>query len=175
MKFFARAAIAASLMAATSTGCLAADTFSGLYGGIESAIDAKEGTVFAGGLAGYRFRVLGPLVVGVEVNYGDHVTGTYEAEQSIRHFKGEWGASALAGLAFGEGQQNLLYGTIGYMDVDFDTVTQVGSTESADDLRFGAGFERKLGDMLSLRVGADYAKPAGSEMLRGKVALLVNF
>lgn len=166
-----RAAAGALAVAAMNAGAHA-DDFSGLYGGVETAVDVSDRSVLVGGVVGYRMEPVPNIVVGVEGSYGSHVEGTRDLEESIRDFGGQWTVSGIAGVILGD--DNLLYGSIGYMNVDYDTVGLIGSTNT-DDLLLGAGFEHKLSDLLSFRVGGDYASPAGQETVRVKASLLVTF
>lgn len=154
------------------SGTAVAGDFSGLYGGIESAVDLDDQSVLVGGVVGYRMEALPRVILGVEGSYGSHVEGTRDMENSIRDFGGQWNVSGIAGIMISE--DSLLYGSLGYMNVGYDTFGQIGSTNT-DDLLLGAGFEHQLSDLLSFRVGGDYASPAGQETLRVKASLLVTF
>ncbi len=161
---------AAAIIMLSSTAF--AGDFSGLYGGIETAVDVDDQSVLVGGVVGYRIEALPGIIVGVEGSYGSHIEGTRDIENSIRDFGGQWNVSGVAGIMVGD--DSLLYGSLGYMNVGYDTVGQIGSTNT-DDLLLGAGFEHQLSDLLSFRIGGDYASPAGQETLRVKASLLVSF
>ncbi len=151
-----------------------AGDFSGLYGGIESSIDVSDQSVLVGGLIGYRMEPVPYVVVGVEGSYGNHVEGTRDVSGAVGDFGGEWDITGIAGIVFGDDDQNMVYGSIGYMNVSYQTIGVIGSTSSSD-VRLGAGVEHQFSDLLSFRIGADYAKPAGEATYRIKAGLLVSF
>ncbi|WP_286831617.1 MULTISPECIES: outer membrane beta-barrel protein [Kordiimonas] len=173
MTKFALAGLSLSAALAFAPSAVAGD-FSGLYGGIESAVDLSDQSVLVGGVIGYRMEPVPYVVVGVEGAYGSHVDGTRDVGGAITDFGGEWDITGIAGIIFGDDDQNMVYGSIGYMSVNYDTIDTVGSTHS-DDVRFGVGIEHQFSDLLSFRVGADYAKPAGEATYRIKAGLLVSF
>lgn len=173
MKILKKAGLALAAATALSGASMAGD-FSGLYGGVESAVEVSDQTVKVGGVIGYRMEPLPYFVVGVEGSYGSYVEGTHDVEGAVLDFGGEWEVTGIGGFIFGEDDNNLLYGSIGYMNVGVDTLGIVGSTRS-DDVRFGVGVEHQFSDLLSFRVGADYAKPAGEKTYRIKAGLLVSF
>ncbi|MFC4347578.1 outer membrane beta-barrel protein [Kordiimonas lipolytica] len=173
MNKFTMAGLSLSAALAFAPSAFAGD-FSGLYGGIESSVDVSDQSVLVGGVIGYRMEPVPYVVVGVEGSYGSHVEGTRDIEGAVGDFGGEWDITGIAGIVFGDDDQNMVYGSIGYMNVSYETIGVVGST-SADDVRFGAGVEHQFSDLLSFRIGADYAKPAGEATYRIKAGLLVNF
>ncbi|NVJ98630.1 MAG: outer membrane beta-barrel protein [Alphaproteobacteria bacterium] len=173
MTFLKKAGLSLAAVTGLSGASMAGD-FSGLYAGIESAVDVDDQSVLVGGTIGYRMEPLPNIIVGIEGSYGSHVEGTRDVGAAVRDFGSEWDVNAVAGILFGDDDQNMLYGTLGYMNVDYSTVGQVGTT-SGDNVRIGGGFEHQFSDFLSFRIGADYAKPAGEKTVRVKAGLLVNF
>jgi len=164
-----------ALAAATAlSGASVAGDFSGLYGGIESSVDVSDQSVLVGGLIGYRMEPVPYVVVGVEGSYGNHVEGSRDVSGAVTDFGGEWDITGIAGIVFGDDDQNMVYGSIGYMNVSYETIGVIGSTRSSD-VRLGAGVEHQFSDLLSFRIGADYAKPAGEATYRIKAGLLVSF
>jgi len=180
----AAAALAVTIMAAP----VAAEetSFSGLFLGVEGGYDSSkynggsDGTVYIGGLAGYRFQTYNNLVLGIEGTYGKNSYDSFGGfDFSTVDYGNEWSVSATAGVAFGDDSQNLIFGKIGYMETRRDIIdneTDVVTKDKDTGLRWGGGYERKFLENFSVRLSADYAKLDDFyKQLQAKAAFIVSF
>jgi len=179
------AVIAAALMASSAT-VAADDSFSGLYIGAEGGFDsttfggAKDNTRYLGGLLGFRYQMDSNMVLGIEGTYGNSgYSGSGGFDFSTPDFGNEWTASGLLGFAFGDDNDNLVFAKVGYTQTKFDIIdndTDAVTSGDVTGLRFGGGYERKFGDILSVRLSVDYSKPESFfKQLQAKAGLLVSF
>ncbi len=183
-----------------STSSIAEDSkpFSGPYVGVEGGFGTiknyarKHNSRWSiGGVAGYRHQFDNDLVLGLEgaINSVSDIEASNFNTLFDWDYKPTWSASAILGYAFGDGKKNLLFAKAGYSRLRYEV--QLGEGISGEALTFpagtlgkfskgalklGAGYERKLTDMLSVRIGADYTKHKDlHKQLEAKMALIVNF
>lgn len=200
MKKILNSCLAASTLLAVSLGVQAEEgkPFSGFYVGLEGGFgqlkegDTKDGSRWSiGGIGGYRHQFDNDLVLGFEGGF--HSTADLKASNFgsffERDYKPTWSASALLGYAFGDGRKNLLFAKVGYSRLRYtlkmpdtfdgeinDALSATLTDYSKGALKLGAGYERKLTDTFSVRVGADYTKYKQlHKQLEAKVAFIVNF
>jgi len=161
-------------------------SFSGIFIGAEGGYDSSkfnggsDGTVYIGGIAGYRFQTYNNLVLGIEGTYGkNNYDGFGGFDFSTVDYGNEWSVSATAGIAFGDDSQNLIFGKIGYMETRRDIINDETSAVTKDKdtgLRFGGGYERKFLENFSVRLSADYAKPDDFyKQFQAKAAFILSF
>lgn len=172
--------------------------FSGPYIGVEGGFGQlkdqsyKDGSRWSlGGIAGYRHQFDNDLVLGLEggVEFTSDLKASSFGSVFDRDYKPTWSASALLGYAFGEDKRNLIFAKAGYSRLRYEVKLGEGVSGAAltfpegtfgdfskGALKLGAGYERKLTDMFSVRIGADYTKHKDMhKQLEAKVALIVNF
>ncbi|NVJ70559.1 MAG: porin family protein [Alphaproteobacteria bacterium] len=155
------AVAASSLFAATANAADGDPKFDGAYVGIESGVDwtklagdvKRDRNFYYGGVIGYRTQMDNNMVIGLEGTFGD--TG-YNNHATGLKSEYEWSTSLTLGQAFGSDGANLIYGKAGFVRARFDPTSADGDAFNDDGWRFGGGYERAIGDSLSLRVGADY-------------------
>jgi Outer membrane protein beta-barrel domain len=175
---------AATLLTAVSTATLAAGDdkkFDGSYIGVETGLDwtklagdgKRDKSVYYGGVIGFRRQMDSGLVFGIEGTFGD--TG-YDNTVTGVNAKYEYSAGLTLGSVFGSDEANLIYGKAAYVRTRFDVSAATSSNYTDGGWRFGGGYERSLGDNISLRLGADYTTYGNStNSWTGKAGLLVKF
>lgn len=201
MKQTVRLLAAASVLALVPVSANAEEEkpFSGFYVGLETGFGqlknhtAKDGNRWSvGGIAGYRHQFDNDLVLGLEGGF--HKTPDLLASSFgsffDRKYKPTWSASGLFGYAFGDGKKNLIFAKAGYshLRIDLQLPDTLKDVEISDALRaslgesshgawkLGAGYERKINNILSMRVGVDYTKHKQMhKQLEGKIAAIINF
>ncbi|SDD53324.1 outer membrane protein [Kordiimonas lacus] len=152
---------ASTLLAAGASAADGERKFDGAYAGIEAGVDwtklagdvKRDRSLYYGGVIGFRRQMDNNMVYGLEGTFGD--TG-YNNNATGMKSEYEWSASLTLGQAFGSDGANLIYGKAGYVRTRFDPTSADGDAFNDNGWRFGGGYERALGESLSLRVGADY-------------------
>ena len=201
--------LTASVLVAAMTGASIANDekpFTGPYLGIEGGLghvkqglEKDGGELSIGGIAGYRHQFDNDFVLGIE---GGVNKNFYEPDELgsffSRDYKLGWSMSGVLGYSFGADKKNLVFIKAGYNRLRFgelpfgvdiplsDTLAEFVNSlnDSAGSLKLGAGYERKLSNLLSVRLGVDYSKNGQSfedgrefrtKQLEGKAAFIVNF
>lgn len=200
MKPIVKASAALAIIMTAAAGATAQESsaekkqFDGLYAGVElgaSYLDLNGGDqagLYYGGLVGWRRQVDSGFVFGLEGTFGtsdnsfdDNAGFTTIAPLDFDH---QWSVAATIGKAFGNRKNNLVFAKIGYQEnrYSFDLDDAPAGLPDAflatfknDGLLLGAGYERALSDLMSLRLATDYADNSGSQQWQTKLGLVFKF
>ncbi|WP_417451776.1 outer membrane beta-barrel protein [Kordiimonas sp.] len=139
------ATIAATLLGAGAANAQDQKHFDGFYLGGEFGHTFSDGSddIYYGAVGGYRKQLDSNLVVGVEGTFGN---------ADIQYLDHIWTVNGTVGYAFGAEKRDLIFGGVGYVKAK---ASAAGYTETGSDISFIAGYERAIGDNLSLRVKAN--------------------
>lgn len=156
----ASVAALASAFAATSASAQDASQWTGFYAGFATNIISPEfdnSTVMVplqegtglGVYGGYNYAVSGNIVVSAEVGIGGPATFQTALGQPDFEFDNVVNARIRGGYAVGNA---LVYGSLGYQQVNFSAATGISTDGSADGLVYGIGIEMLLTDNVSVRL-----------------------
>jgi opacity protein-like surface antigen len=104
--------------------------------------DAND-DIYYGAVGGYRVQLDNNIVVGLEGTFGN---------ADIQYLDHIWTVNGTVGYAFGAEKRDLIFGGVGYVKAK---ASAAGFSETGSDVSFIAGYERAVGDHVSLRVKAN--------------------
>ena len=139
------ATAAATLLLAGAANAQDDKHFDGFYVGGEfghTFSDASD-DIYYGAVAGFRKQLNNDFVVGVEGTFGT---------ADITYLDHIWTVNGTLGYAFGEDKRNMIFGGVGYVEAKASNALY---TERGSDVSFIAGYERAVGDHISVRVKAN--------------------
>ncbi|WP_262690867.1 porin family protein [Kordiimonas aestuarii] len=139
------ATIAATLLVAGAANAQDEKHFDGFYLGGEFGHTISDGAddIYYGAVGGYRKQLDNNFVVGVEGTFGT---------ADITYLDHIWTVNGTVGYAFGAEKRDLIFGGVGYVKAK---ASAAGYSVTGDDISFIAGYERAVGDNVSLRVKAN--------------------
>ncbi len=114
-----------------------------LGGEVGHTVGAGDDDIYYGAVGGFRKQLDNDIVIGVEGTFGT---------AEIQYLDHIWTANATVGYAFGQDKRSLVFGGVGYVEAK---ASAAGFSVTGDDWSFVAGYERAMGNNLSLRVKAN--------------------
>ena len=146
----------------TATGASAQDAsqWTGFYAGFATNIISpefdnstlttplQEGTGF-GAYGGYNYAISDNIVVGAEVGIGGPATFQTSLGNPDFEFDNVVNARVRGGYAVGNA---LVYGTVGYQQVNYSATAGISTDGSANGLVYGLGVEMMLNESVSVRL-----------------------
>ena len=119
--------------------------FDGFFLGGEFGHTFSDGPddIYYGAVGGYRVQLDNNIVVGLEGTFGS---------ADIQYLDHIWTVNGTVGYAFGAEKRDLIFGGVGYVKAK---ASAAGFSATSDNVSFIAGYERAVGDNVSLRVKAN--------------------
>ncbi len=190
MRIIASALTLTAAVAATGAHAQDASQWTGFYAGFATniispefdnstiAVPLQEGTGF-GIYGGYNYAFGSNMVVGAELGFSGPATFQTTLGNPDFEFDNVINARVRGGYAMGNA---LVYGTLGYQQVNYSAAAGISTDGSANGLVYGLGLEMLLTDNVSVRLdytsthmtpdaGTIIGAPAGTQIDANAVGL----